>query len=185
MYNKSIIKFENFNIYFQDETRLGLITKQKKILSIKGKCPIGKYKHSYKYFWLWGSFSPMTGDSHYVISQGVSKDMFIEYLKDFSKQNPKELKIIVIDNAGFHSTKDIKLPDNIVLLPIPPYSPELNPAERVWQEIKSKTAMKIYDTLDSLESKVIGIINSFTNNDIKSLTNYPFIQSACCGIFYE
>ena len=92
--------FDSFNLYFQDETRLGLITKQKKVLSIKGNHPIGKYKHSYKYFWLWGSFSPITGDSHYILSQGVSKDMFIEYLKDFSKQNPKELKIIIIDNAG-------------------------------------------------------------------------------------
>ena len=113
---------------------------------------------------MWGSFSLITGESHYILSQRVCKDI-IEYLNDFSKQNPKELKIIIIDNAGFHSTKDIKLPNNIVLLSIPPYSPELNPAERIWQEIKAKVAMKIYDTLDILENKVIDIINSFTNDE--------------------
>jgi len=111
--------------------------------------------------------------------------MFIEYLKDFSKQNPKELKIIIIDNAGFHSTKDIELPNNIALIPIPPYSPELNPAERVWQEIKSKIAMKIYDTLDHLENKVVNIINSFSKKDISSLTNYPFIENTYSSIFNE
>ena len=177
--------FNSFNLYFQDETRLGLITKQKKVLSIKGNCPIGKYKHSYKYFWLWGSFSPITGDSHYIISEGVCKDMFIEYLKDFSKQNPKELKTIIIDNAGFHSTKNVELPNNIVLLPIPPYSPELNPAERVWQEIKSNISMKIYYTIEHLENKVIDVINSFSKKNITSLTNYPFIKNAYSSIFNE
>jgi len=111
--------------------------------------------------------------------------MFIEYLKDFSKQNPKELKIIIIDNAGFHSTKNVELPNNIVLIPIPPYSPELNPAERVWQEVKSKISMKIYDKLENLENKVIDIINSFSKNDISSLTNYPFIENAYSSIFNE
>jgi len=175
--------YERFNIYCQDETRLGLITKQKKVLSIKGNTSIGNYKHSYKYFWLWGSFSPITGDSHYVISQGVSKNMFVAYLNDLSKLNPKEFKILLIDNAGFHSTKDVVIPNNIALLPIPPYSPELNPAERVWKEIKSKISMKIFETLDTLENKVVDIINSMDKCDIKSLTDYPYIKNTYQDVF--
>ena len=70
-------KFETVNIYCQDESRFGLITKQKRVLTLKGIKPIGKYKHSYKYFWLWGSFSPISGDAHYMISDGVSKATFI------------------------------------------------------------------------------------------------------------
>lgn len=65
-----------------------------------------------------------------MITEGVSKEFFIKYLEDFSKEKPSELKIIVIDNASFHSTKDIELPNNIVLLPIPPYCPELNSVEK-------------------------------------------------------
>lgn len=103
--------------------------------------------------------------------------MFIAYLNDLSKLNPTEFKILLVDNAGFHSTKDVILPTNIALLPIPPYSPELNPAERVWQEIKSKISMKIFDTLDSLDTKVVKIINSMNNDIIKSLTNYPYIKN--------
>jgi len=79
------------------------------------------------------------------------------------------LKIIISDNAVFHSTKDVDLSNNIILLPFPLYSPELNPTERVCQEIKSKISMKIYDTVVHLENMVIEIINSFSNKDISSL----------------
>ena len=55
--------FESVNLYFQDESRLGLITKQTQLITTKGIKPIGEYKHSYLYKWLWGSFSPITGES--------------------------------------------------------------------------------------------------------------------------
>lgn len=168
------IDCDSVNLYFQDESRFGLITKQKRVITAKGIKPIGTYKHSYLYKWLWGSFSPITGESFCMTTTNVTKEFFIKYLEDFSKHNPKELKIIVIDNASFHSTKDIKLPQNIIVLPIPPYCPELNPAEKVWQWMKNKTAMKIYDTLEDLEIKIENLIKKLENQLIKSITGYEF-----------
>jgi hypothetical protein len=55
--------FESVNLYFQDESRFGLITKQKRVITAKGIKAIGPYKHRYLYHWLWGSFSPITGES--------------------------------------------------------------------------------------------------------------------------
>ena len=66
-------KFDTVNLYCQDKSRFGLITKQKRVLTVRGVKPVGKYKHSYQYFWLWGSFSPITGDAHYMISDGYPK----------------------------------------------------------------------------------------------------------------
>jgi len=97
----------------------------------------------------------------------------MKYLEDFSGRDPTELKIIVIDNASFHSTKDIELPENIVLLPIPPYCPELNPAEKMWQWMKDRIAMKIYDDLESLEGKIEGLIESAENQISK---NHTFLE---------
>lgn len=154
------------------------MTKQKRVLSIKGIKPIGKYKHAYKNFWVWGSFSPITGDNHYFYSNKVCKEMFIEYLNDFSMHKPKEFKIMLIDNAGFHSTKDVILPENIILLPIPPYSPELNPAEKIWQFMKDKISMKFFDNLKDMEEKVDGIINSLTKDKVMSITGYDFLIKA-------
>ena len=64
--------------------------------------------------------------------------IFEAYLKELSLHRPHEAKILVIDNAGFHSTQQILVPDNIFLLRIPPYCPELNPCEQVWAWIKNR-----------------------------------------------
>lgn len=178
-------KFATVNLYFQDESRFGMITKQKRVLTAMGIKPIGIYKHSYLYKWLWGSFSPITGESFCMITDSVSKDFFIKYLQDFSEMNPNELKIIVIDNASFHSTKDIELPKNIVLLPIPAYCPELNPAEKMWQWMKDKIAMKIYKNLDELENKLEQLIQQAENSIIKSVTGYDFYLKTFSSVFKD
>jgi transposase len=178
-------KVNSVNLYFQDESRFGLITKQKRVITAKGIKPIGKYKHSYLYKWLWGSFSPITGESFCMTTDGVCKDLFIKYLEDFSLHKPDELKIIVIDNAAFHSTKDIVLPQNIILMPIPPYCPELNPAEKIWQWMKDKVSMKIFDTLETLENKMDELIKDITGDLIKSITGYEFYLNAFYSVFKD
>jgi len=181
--NKNII--QSVNLYFQDESRFGLITKQKRVITAKGIKPIGKYKHSYLYKWLWGSFSPITGESFCMSTDGVCKDLFIKYLYDFSNHKPTELKILLMDNAAFHSIKNVELPENIVILNIPPYSPELNPAEKVWQWMKDKIAMKIFDTLDMLENKLDKLISTLEGQIIKSITGYQFYINAFYSVFKD
>ena len=176
-------KFDSVNIYCQDESRIGLITKQKRVLTLKGIKPVGKYKHSYKYFWLWGSFSPITGHAHYMISGGVCKNAFIAYLNDLSLYKSRELKILIIDNAAFHSTKDVELPENIILLPIPPYCPELNPAEKMWQWFKSKVSMKIYKSLDDLENELVKLIKNTDREKVKKITSYEYLLTNYYSIF--
>ncbi|MBF6654528.1 transposase [Flavobacterium columnare] len=175
--------FKSVNLYFQDESRFGLITKQKRVITAKGIKAIGTYKHSYLYNWLWRSFSPLTGESFCMTTQSVCKELFIKYLEDFSNHKPTELKIIIIDNAAFHSTKDVIIPQNIFLLPIPPYCPELNPAEKIWQWMKDKIAMKIYNTLAELNQKMEELIKTAENELIKSITGYEFYIKAFYSIF--
>ena len=164
--------YDSVNLYFQDETRFGLITKQRRVLVSKGINPIGKYQHSYKWLWLWGCFSPITGDSFYWETPLVSNDIFEGFLKDFSNQNPRELKIIIIDNAGFHACQNITIPDNIKLIRIPPYTPELNPAEKVWQWMKDKVAMKFFEDITALQDKITEMVNLLNPKLIKSITGY-------------
>ena len=165
-------KYDSVNIYFQDEARFGLMTKQKRVLISKGIKPIGKYQHSYKWLWLWGCFSPITGDAFYWETSCVDNNIFEGFLKDFSQQNPKELKLIVIDNAGFHACQNIEIPENIKLIRIPPYSPELNPAEKVWQWMKDKVAMKFFPSIKELQDKITEMVHQLTPDLIKSITGY-------------
>ena len=118
-----------------------------------------------------------------MISNGVSKDAFIAYLNDLSLFKPRELKILIIDNASFHSSKDVELPENVILIPIPTYCPELNPAEQMWQWFKSKIAMKIYTSLDQLEQKVIKIIQNVDNQKVKSITSHQYFNQCIFQYF--
>lgn len=118
-----------------------------------------------------------------MTTSGVSKELFIKYLEDFGKHKPQELKILVVDNAAFHSTKDVVLPENIMLLNIPPYCPELNPAEKIWQWMKKNIAMKIYDTLEVLEQKIEQLIEKIEGEIVKSITAYQFYLKAYYSIF--
>jgi transposase len=169
------------NLYFQDESRFGLMTKQKRVLVSKGIKPIGRYQHSYKWLWLWGCFSPITGDSFYWETPLVSNGIFESFLQEFSNQNPRELKIMVIDNAGFHACQNIIVPENIKLIRIPPYSPELNPAEKVWQWVKDRVAMKLFKDIETLQEKLSEIIYKLNSEMIKSITGYEWYTT----LFFE
>lgn len=76
---------------------------------------------------------PLQGDSFYWQTPSVSNAILKNFLEDFSKQNPKELKIVITDNIDFHAIKNFTIPNNIKFIRIPLYSPELNPAEKVWR----------------------------------------------------
>lgn len=174
-------KYDSVNLYFQDESRFGLMTKQKRVLVSKGIAPVSRYQHSYKWLWLWGCFSPITGDSFYWETTLVSNDIFEGFLKDFSEQNPKEFKIIIIDNAGFHACKNINIPNNIKLIRIPPYTPELNPAEQVWQWMKNKVAMKFFENTEALQDKITEMVKTLKPEKVKSITGHQLYKN----IFYE
>lgn len=71
-----------------------------------------------------------------MILPNCNADNFQIFLDNFSKENPNELKIMVLDNGRFHKAKKLVIPENIVLIFLPPYSPELNPAEKMWAKYK-------------------------------------------------
>lgn len=174
-------KYDCLNIYFQDESRFGLMTKQKRVLVSKGIKPIGKYQHSYKWLWLWGCFSPVTGDAFYWETSHVGNHIFEGFLNDFSLTNPKELKLLIIDNAGFHACQNITIPENIKLIRIPAYAPELNPAEKVWQWMKDRVAMKFFKSTKILQNKITEMVGQLTPGLVKSITGYELYTKT----FYE
>ncbi len=92
-------------------------------------------------------------------------------------QNENELKLIVLDNGAFHKAKAINIPDNIMLIFLPPYSPELNPAEKIWAKFKRQFTNQFFKTLDDLKEFVCTISKNLTNNEVKSTCGYSYIFS--------
>jgi len=164
-------KYDTINLFFQDEARFGLKTLVGYCLSSIGVRPKVKYQHKFANTYLWGSYSPINGDSFVWEINGVDSFVFEAYLKEFSKQNPKEYKIMVIDNAGFHATQNIEVPDNIYLLRIPPYTPELNPCEQIWQYIKQRFKNKNFESIELLKQWLHKMVCNMDKELIKSIVS--------------
>ena len=98
------------------------------------------------------------------------------FLNEFSLNKSNEFKIIVLDNGAFHKAKSLIIPNNITLLFLPPYSPELNPAEKVWKHFKRKFTNKYYKTLDEISNFFTETIHSLSPENIKSICNYKYIS---------
>lgn len=147
-------------------------------LGIKGSNSVVNYQHKFETTYLYGSYSPINGDSFVWEINGVSSKIFEKYLQELSLQNPKEYKILVIDNAGFHSTKNIQIPDNIYLLNIPPYSPELNPCEQIWKHIKSRYKNHVFPDIAMLKKWLHQFVNKMDQKLIKSITsNHHYLDN--------
>ncbi len=104
-----------------------------------------------------------------------NSEFFQLYLQEFSEQTPDELKVIVLDNGAFHKAKKIVIPDNIILIFLPPYSPELNPAEKIWQQLKREFTNRLFLTIESLEEFVCTLSKKLTNQQVISITSYDYI----------
>lgn len=159
--------FSDYNLYFQDESRFGLFTRNGKALTAKGVKPVCPYQHKYENLYLFGAFSPITGSTVMLELPFCNTDMFQQFLDELSKHQPQEYKMVVPDNGAFHKANRLVIPPNIGLLFLPPYSPELNPAEQVWRIIKKEMTNQVYNSLDELSKAMMAIIeNKITNQAI-------------------
>ena len=144
-------------MWSQDEARLGLIPILRRVWAPKGKRPVAIGKRRYQWVYLYGFVHPETGNTEWLILPTVSLQAFEIALQHFAKAvgaGAQKRIILVVDGAGWHKGK-LKIPEGIHLLPLPAYSPELQPAERLWPLVREALANKDIDTLDELEELLV------------------------------
>ena len=95
-----------------------------------------------------------------------------------SKAYDDSFNIILLDRGAFHRSGSLKIPSNVALIFIPPYSPELNPIERLWEDIKTEIADELHSDIDALKKRVASILNGYSEAEIRSLTGYPYLMEA-------
>ena len=168
-------EFQTFNLYVQDESRFGLFTRNGKALTAVGVKPICTYQNVFKSTYVFGAFSPYNGDSLVMELPYCNGDNFQIFLNELSNKNPTEYKVVLLDNGRFHKGKNLLIPNNIKLVFLPPYSPELNPAELVWLNMKRKITNKVYKTMEELKIKINQIvIELLTDKFIKNLCGFDY-----------
>ena len=124
---------------------------------------------------LLGAFSPITGDHFQLILPYCNAHNFQVFLNDFAKENPKELKIMALYNGMFHKAKRLIIPENIVLVFLPPYSPELNPDEKIWAKYKREFTNEFYNSLEYVENFMANIVKATTKKEAMSICGYSYV----------
>ena len=137
--------------------------------------PICKFQQVFKSTWLFGAYSPITGAHFELILPHCNSENFQMFLNEMSKQQPKELKILVLDNGQFHKAKTLIIPENIVLLFLPPYCPELNPAEKIWAKFKRAFSNNFYSKLEDVENFISQEVSNITQSEIMKICRFSYI----------
>lgn len=99
------------------------------------------------------------------------------FLDEFSQTSVEEFKILLLDNGAFHKGRELIVPKNICLLFIPPYSPELNPAEKIWWKMKRSFSGKLHKTLDNVSAFIKNQVDELQKKEVKSICNFEYIFS--------
>ena len=172
-------------MYFEDESRFGLFTRNGKSLTAKGIKPICPFHQVFQTLYLFGAFSPINGDKFVLELPNCDSSNFQIFLNEFSKQNPNEFKVIVLDNGAFHKSKSLLIPENIGLIFLPPYSPELNPAENIWAFFKRKYTNKLHKSLDEVSNFISDTILSLIPILLKILVDLNMFFKIYFGLFYK
>ena len=136
--------------WFQDEARVGQQGTLTTVWAERGSRPSAVKQTEYQWVYLYAAVDPLTGRSSAMLAPTVNTAYMNEHLRFIGRQlAPDEHAILVLDQAGWHVAKALKAPANITLRHLPPYSPELNPVERVWAFLRghylSNRLYKDYD----------------------------------------
>lgn len=172
-------------LFFEDEARVGLHLPRYRRLTARGVGPKQPFEPLYEYYWLYGAVEPATGEGHFWEMPALDAECFSLFLAKLSEAYPASLNVVVLDNAPAHVAATVRVPANVVLLPLPPYSPELNPVERLWLAVRQ--AVDVFDeavrtTLDGLREHTAEIIRSLTPERVASLTGYGYILNALSAL---
>ena len=169
-------------VWFFDEHRVGLKPILRKVWAQKGERPIAKVQHSYEWLYVYGFVNPKTGETWWYLIPRVNTRwlniVYQQFAIDVGVSEEKKL-LLIEDNAGWHRSKKVKLPSGIIKEFIPAYSPELQPAERLWNLLDEPLVNDYFETLDEIEeilSDSCNFLRLEMKEEIKNLTNYHWLN---------
>ena len=160
-----------------DEHRLGLKPIVRKVWAVVGERPVAVVDYRYEWTYLYGFVHPQTGSTEWLILPRVNVDWFNLALQSFAEAvgaGPNKHILLVLDGAGWHRSERLCIPEGIHLEILPPYSPELQPAERLWRLADEPLVNRCFESLDQLEDVLEErcLTLASMTEDIRALTNY-------------
>ena len=162
---------------FQDEARFGRINSPRSCW-VQGKRPTVYCQIVREFTYAYAAVCPFDGVTVSLILPVVNNVAMSVFLAEVSNRYPQKTILMFMDKAGWHRADDLKIPNNIRILWLPSYSPELNPAEHLWDELREKWFHNItFDSMNAVEDRLAeGLLNLETNQKtVQSLTGFDWI----------
>lgn len=165
--------------YFcSDESRWGLKTLTGRVITLTGIKPVIEVQWPRKAFWLYGAVEPLTGQNFFYAFSHLDATCFNRFVAQFSAAFPDTFNLLQLDQASAHISSEVHWPDNVVPIFQPSHSPELNPIERFWQDLRKDFENQNFNDLVSLQQAIFTALNCLIPEKVASLTSYSFILDA-------
>jgi len=168
-------------LLFQDEARFGRISDIRKCWCPKPYRPLCKAMITHEYTYAYAAVSVADGQMDSLILPHVNSACMQIFLDEVAKRHPENRIIMILDGAGWHKAGTLAIPENMKLLHLPPYSPELNPVEHLWDELREKYFHnKVFDSISSLEKHLESSLLSMEldQQKVRSIVAWPWIINA-------
>ena len=165
---------------FQDEGRFGLLGTPRRCWSPCGLRPVVGARLQRKYIYAFSAVSPHDGAMDSLVLPWVSAQTMSMFLAEVAQRHASEFVLMVMDQAGWHIAGELSVPANMRLMFLPPYSPELNPAEHVWEAIREDCfANHVFRDLDHVEQALTTGLVALETNPLRtrSRTGFGWITS--------
>jgi transposase len=169
---------DTLKVFAQDETRLGLLPVIRRRITACGVQPVATITPQFDNFYLYGAVEPTTGAHFFLELPYLNSRAFQLWLDGFAATFPESLNILVLDNGAGHKAKAVRWPSNVIPVFLPPYSPELNPIERLWRDLKDNLADVTVKTIEELSEAMCAVIQNYSQATLQSLTSFPYFVQA-------
>ncbi len=158
---------------FQDEGRFGRLSRPVRCWAPKGIRPVVRNGVVREYTYAFAAISPSDGVMESLILPWVNAETMSLFLATVSERHPDESILMVMDGAGWHIASDLVVPQNLRLLFLPPYSPELNPVEHLWDHIREKHfANRLFPSMKAVTDQLSSALH-------EAESDQPMIQNLC------
>jgi len=167
-------------LVFQDEARFGRMSDPRACWAPAPNRPMVGLALVREFRYEYAAVSPWSGELDYVTSEKMNTENMSRFLKQVSETHDQDFIVMVLDGAPSHRGKGLEIPENMALVFLPPYSPELNPVEQLWNVLRRDYfANKVFDSLNATTLQAEhGLANVASNREaLKSLTNWPWISA--------
>ena len=165
---------------FQDEGRFGRINEPRRCWAPKGIRPDVYLQFVREYTYAYAAVSPHDGVMDSLILPEVNAEAMSIFLAEVAKRHPDEFILMVMDQAAWHKAKDLRIPENIRLIWQPPYSPQCNPVENIWDEIREKWFPNlVFNSMQAVEDTLVEALVALENDNkrTQSIAGFTWIVS--------